>query len=310
AMEVSSHGLTQGRVNGVRFACALFTNLSHDHLDYHRSMQAYAEAKARLFALPGLEAAVLNLDDAFGRELARRLAGRVRRIGYAMDAPVAGATDEFIGLQPSMQIVSSWGRARLATRQVGRFNLANALGVLGCLMARGLPFADAVRLLAELPAVPGRMEQVGERPLVIVDYAHTPDALEKVLGALRPLAAERGGRLAVVFGAGGDRDPAKRPLMGAVGERGSDRVIITSDNPRSEDPLRIIEAIASGMRADAPREPDRRRAIELAVLEAAPQDVVLIAGKGHESYQEIAGRRLPFSDQAVARAALALRGAR
>jgi UDP-N-acetylmuramoyl-L-alanyl-D-glutamate--2,6-diaminopimelate ligase len=310
AMEVSSHGLTQGRVNGVRFACALFTNLSHDHLDYHRSMQAYAEAKARLFALPGLEAAVLNLDDAFGRELARRLAGRVRRIGYAMDAPVAGATDEFIGLQPSMQIVSSWGRARLATRQVGRFNLANALGVLGCLIARGLPFADAVRLLAELPAVPGRMEQVGERPLVIVDYAHTPDALEKVLGALRPLAAERGGRLAVVFGAGGDRDPAKRPLMGAVGERGSDRVIITSDNPRSEDPLRIIEAIASGMRAAAPREPDRRRAIELAVLEAAPQDVVLIAGKGHESYQEIAGRRLPFSDQAMARAALALRGAR
>ena len=308
AMEVSSHGLAQGRVNGVRFACALFTNLSHDHLDYHRTMQAYAEAKAQLFAMPGLEAAVLNLDDAFGRELARRLAGRVRRIGYAMDAPLAGATDEFIGLQPSLQIVSSWGRAPLVTRQVGRFNLANALGVLGCLMARGLPFADAVRLLGELPPVPGRMEQVGERPLVIVDYAHTPDALEKVLAALRPLAAERGGRLVVVFGAGGDRDPAKRPLMGAVAERAADRSIITSDNPRSEDPLRIIEAIANGMRAAA-REPDRRRAIELAVLEAAPQDVVLIAGKGHESYQEIAGQRLPFSDQAAARAALARRGA-
>jgi len=177
-------------------------------------------------------------------------------------------------------------------------------------MARGMPFADAVRLLAELPAVPGRLEQVGEQPLVIVDYAHTPDALEKVLAALRPLAAERGGQLAVVFGAGGDRDPAKRPVMGAVAERGSDRVIITSDNPRSEEPLRIIEAIASGMRALAPREPDRRRAIEMAVLEAAPQDVVLIAGKGHESYQEIAGERLPFSDQAVARTALALRGGR
>ena len=310
AMEVSSHGLAQGRVNGVRFACALFTNLSHDHLDYHRSMQAYGEAKAELFGMPGLAAAVLNLDDAFGRELARRLAGRVRRIGYAMDAPLTGVTDEFIGLQPSMQIVSSWGRAPLATRQVGRFNLANALGVLGCLMARGLPFADAVRLLAELPDVPGRMEQVGERPLVIVDYAHTPDALEKALGALRPLAAERGGRLAVVFGAGGERDPAKRAVMGTVAERGADRVILTSDNPRSEDPLRIIEAIASGMRAAAPREADRRRAIETALLDAAPQDVVLIAGKGHERYQEIAGQRLPFSDQAVARAALALRSGR
>ena len=310
AMEVSSHGLVQGRVNGVRFACALFTNLSHDHLDYHRTMQDYAEAKARLFAMPGLEAAVLNLDDAFGRELARRLAGRVRRIGYALGAPLAGVTEEFIGLQPSMEIISSWGRARLVTRQVGRFNLANALGVLGCLMARGLPFNDAVRLLAELPAVPGRMEQVGERPLVIIDYAHTPDALEKVLAALKAVAVERCGRLAVVFGAGGDRDPAKRPVMGAVAERAADRPIITSDNPRSEDPLRIIDAIASGMRAAVPREPDRRRAIEKAVLEAAPEDVVLIAGKGHESYQEIAGKRLPFSDQAVARAALALRGAR
>ena len=310
AMEVSSHGLAQGRVNGVRFACALFSNLSHDHLDYHRSMQAYGEAKAQLFATPGLEAAVLNLDDPFGRELARRLAGRVRRIGYAIDGPVAGLTDEFIGLQPSMQLDSSWGRAPLVTRRVGRFNLANALGVLGCLLARGMAFADAVPLLAELPAVPGRMEQVGERPLVIVDYAHTPDALDKVLTALRPVANERGGRLAVVFGAGGDRDPAKRAVMGSVAERGADRVIITSDNPRSEDPLRIIEAIANGMRAAAPREPDRRRAIELAVLEAAPQDVVLIAGKGHESYQEIAGQRLPFSDQAVARAVLALRGAR
>lgn len=310
AMEVSSHGLAQGRVNGVRFACALFTNLSHDHLDYHRSMQAYGAAKAQLFATPGLEAAVLNLDDPFGRELARRVGGRVRRIGYALDVPVAGATEEFISLQPSMQLVSSWGRASLVTRQVGRFNLANALGVLGCLLARGMAFADAVPLLAELPAVPGRMEQVGERPLVIIDYAHTPDALDKVLTALRPVATERGGRLAVVFGAGGDRDPAKRPVMGALAERTADRVIITSDNPRSEDPLRIIEAIASGMRAAAPREADRARAIEMAVLEAAPQDVVLIAGKGHESTQEIAGRRLPFSDQAVARAALALRGAR
>ena len=309
AMEVSSHGLVQGRVNGVHFACALLTNLSHDHLDYHGSMAAYGEAKAQLFSMSGLQTAVLNVDEPFGRELARRLRGRVRRIGYSLDRAPDSEVDEWLHLAPSLAIDSSWGRATLTTRQVGRFNLANALGVLGCLVAHGIALADAVRLVANLPAVPGRMEQVGERPLVIVDYAHTPDALDKVLAALRPVAAERGGRLAVVFGAGGDRDPVKRPLMGAAAARGADRVLITSDNPRSEDPLRIIEAVAAGAPAAA-REPDRRRAIERAIVEAAPADVVLIAGKGHESYQEIAGKRLPFSDQAVARAALRERGGR
>jgi UDP-N-acetylmuramoyl-L-alanyl-D-glutamate--2,6-diaminopimelate ligase len=307
AMEVSSHGLVQGRVNGVRFACAVFTNLSHDHLDYHGTMEAYGEAKARLFAMPGLRHAVLNLDDAFGRELAQRLAGRVHTLGHSIERtspPVQ--VDAFIALQGA-EVASPWGRAPFVTRQVGRFNRSNVLGVLGALIAHGIDFADAVRLLADLPDVPGRMEQVGERPLVIVDYAHTPDALEKVLGALQPVAQERGGRLAVVFGAGGDRDPAKRPVMGAVAERLADRVLVTSDNPRSEDPVRIIDAIAAGMGSGAVREPDRARAIEQAVREAAPQDVLLIAGKGHESYQEIAGRRLPFSDQAVARAALARR---
>ena len=310
AMEVSSHGLVQGRINGVRFACALFTNLSQDHLDYHGTMRAYGEAKARLFDVPGLDTAVLNLDDPFGRDLALRLAGRVRTIGYALDTAPAIGVDEFIGLEPSMRIVSTLGQAPLAARQVARFNLSNLLGVLGALLAHGVAFSRAVRLLADLPAVPGRMEQVSERPLVIVDYAHTPDAIEKVLAALRPLAAERGGHLAVVFGAGGERDATKRPLMGAAAERGADRVLITSDNPRGEDPLRIIDAIARGMTRAARREPDRQRAIEAAVLEAAPEDIVLIAGKGHESYQEIAGKREPFSDQAVARAALALRGKR
>jgi UDP-N-acetylmuramoyl-L-alanyl-D-glutamate--2,6-diaminopimelate ligase len=309
AMEVSSHGLVQGRVNGVRFACALFTNLSHDHLDYHGSMQAYGEAKAQLFAWPGLQTAVINVDDPFGVELARRLAGRLRTIGYSIGGAEPGGA-EFLRLESSGEIVSTFGRARLVTRPVGRFNLANVLGVIGCLVAHGIPFGDAVRLVSDLPSVPGRMERVGERPLVIVDYAHTPDALEKVLATLRPLAAERGGRLAVVFGAGGDRDPAKRPVMGAAAERGADRVIVTSDNPRSEDPLRIIDAVARGMRAAPHCEPDRRRAIEAAVRDAAPADVILIAGKGHESYQEIAGERLPFSDQAVARAALASRGDR
>jgi UDP-N-acetylmuramoyl-L-alanyl-D-glutamate--2,6-diaminopimelate ligase len=177
-------------------------------------------------------------------------------------------------------------------------------------MAHGLPIDEAIDALKRLPAVPGRMQQVGERPLVVVDYAHTPDALEKVLQALRPVAAERGGRLVVVFGAGGDRDPAKRPVMGRVVARLADHAVVTSDNPRSEEPMRIIADIESGMENRHDVEPDRARAIDAAIRAAADADVVLIAGKGHESYQEIAGVRLPFSDQSVARAALALRGGR
>src|SRR3954462_13895144 len=173
----------------------------------------------------------------------------------------------------------------------------------------GLLFAEAVAVAADLPPVPGRMEQVADHPLVIVDYAHTPDALEKVLDTLRLVGRERGGKLIVVFGAGGDRDATKRPLMGAAASRHADRVVITSDNPRSEDPERIIDAVASGVRGTVERDADRRRAIERAVREAAGEDVVLVAGKGHESYQEIAGQRLPFSDQAIARAAVEGRGA-
>jgi UDP-N-acetylmuramoyl-L-alanyl-D-glutamate--2,6-diaminopimelate ligase len=307
AMEVSSHGLMQGRVNGVRFACALFTNLSQDHLDYHGTMEAYAEAKARLFALPGLQSAVLNLDDAMGASLAQRLRGRVRTIGYTVRA--ASGADEVLNLNDAAELTSPWGRARLVTRQVGRFNLSNLLGVIGCLVAYGVPFPEAVARVADLPPVPGRMETIADRPLVVVDYAHTPDALEKVLDTLRLVARERGGKLIVVFGAGGDRDATKRPLMGAAASRHADRVVITSDNPRSEDPERIIDAVASGVRGTVERDADRRRAIERAVREAAGEDVVLVAGKGHESYQEIAGQRLPFSDQAIARAAVEGRGA-
>jgi UDP-N-acetylmuramoyl-L-alanyl-D-glutamate--2,6-diaminopimelate ligase len=191
---------------------------------------------------------------------------------------------------------------------LGRFNLSNALGVLGCLVAHGVSFHEAVELLGALPSVPGRMQKIGDRPLVVVDYAHTPDALEKVLQALRPVAEARGGRLAAVFGAGGDRDAAKRPRMGAIAARLADHVIVTSDNPRSEDPLAIIAAVSAGIPETHETEPDRARAIEKAVSEAAPADVVLIAGKGHENYQEIAGKRVPFSDAAVAGAALARRG--
>jgi len=307
AMEVSSHGLVQGRVNGVRFSSALFTNLSHDHLDYHGTMQAYGEAKAQLFLMDGLQSAVLNLDDPLGRELARRLAGRVRTIGYSLQPVERGIVDGMLSVSDDLQLASSWGSARLASRQVGRFNVSNILGVVGVLIAHGLQLRDALALVADLPDVPGRMEVVGDRPLIVVDYAHTPDALEKVLATLRPVAAQRSGHLVVVFGAGGDRDPAKRPVMGAAASRGADRVYITSDNPRSEDPTAIIDAVARGASGTPRLEADRRRAIESAVAEAAPDDVVLIAGKGHESYQEVRGTRQPFSDHAVARAALAMR---
>ena len=316
-MEVSSHGLVQGRVNGVAFDCALFTNLSHDHLDYHGSMQAYAEAKARLFEAPGLAAAVLNLDDVIGVQLAQRLAARgVRTIGYALSerAIAPGGVSEFIaareirvaGEASEAVIASTWGEAQARINQLGRFNVANAFGVLGCLVAYGVPLRDAVGRLAALPAVPGRMQRLGGdgRPLVVVDYAHTPDALEKVLQALWPVAVARGGRLAAVFGAGGDRDRSKRPLMGAAAARYVDRVILTSDNPRGEDPLAIIAEIRAGVRGEPLVEADRGRAIERAVHEAAAGDVVLLAGKGHETWQEIAGERLPFSDADAARAAL------
>ena len=293
-MEVSSHGLVQGRLNAVAFDCALFTNLSHDHLDYHGTMEAYAEAKARLFDTPGLGAAVLNLDDAVGARIARRVKGKgPRTIGYGFPDRPEVAVDEYL---PAKLLAPEY------TRQLGRFNVSNVLGVLGCLLSFGIGLKDAVALVADLPPVPGRMERVGDRPLVVVDYAHTPDALEKVLQTLRPVAQERRGRLCVVFGAGGDRDPAKRPLMGAVATRLADRVLATSDNPRSEDPLEIIRQIGV-----AASEPDRARAIEGIIAQADGNDVVLIAGKGHEDYQEVAGRRLPFSDAAVARAAIARR---
>ena len=323
AMEVSSHGLVQGRVQGVAFRCALFTNLSHDHLDYHGSMDAYAAAKSRLFEAPTLETAVLNLDDVLGVQLAQRLALRnVRTIGYALTpaAVPAGSTEHHviareIRVTPQathVAVASSWGAAEFALRPLGRFNVANALGVLGCLLGYGLPLGEAAAALEHLPEVPGRMQRIGGdgAPLVVVDYAHTPDAIEKALLALRPVAAARGGALRIVFGAGGDRDPSKRALMGAAASRHADRVVLTSDNPRSEDPHAIIAAIRAGATAACVVEADRARAIEHAILEAGEGDVVLVAGKGHETTQEIAGERQAFSDAACVRAALQRRPAR
>ena len=322
AMEVSSHGLAQGRVDAVEFDCAVLTNLSHDHLDYHGTMHGYARAKARLFDAPGLECAVLNLDDPFGVQLAERLAARgVRTIGYALQAAsvVAGSVSQFAavrelrpeGSMTGVAIDSTWGAFELRLPHIGRHNVANALGVFGALIACGIDAPAAARLLETLPPVAGRMQCVGGsgKPLAIVDYAHTPDALDKVLVALRPVADAAGGRLVAVFGAGGDRDATKRPLMGAAAARLADALVITSDNPRSEDPLAIIAAIRGGIPAPASAavqvEPDRAQAIAATLAAAAAGDVVLIAGKGHEEYQEIAGRRNAFSDLAAATRALA-----
>ena len=325
AMEVSSHGLAQSRVAGVAFDCALFTNLSHDHLEFHGTMEAYAAAKVLLFEMRGLKTAVLNMDDVLGVQIAGRLVGRnIRTIGYclSLDSVVPGSVHDFVAArsilqrerETSFEIASSLGNGKVEIGHLGRFNVANALGVLGCLLAYGLAFDKAIELIGRLPPIPGRMQMLGETgdPLVVVDYAHTPDALEKTLQALRPVALARGGRLVAVFGAGGERDPGKRPFMGAIATRHADRVLLTSDNPRGEQPGTIIDEILSGVTdtAAVDIEPSRGRAIEIAIRASAPADVVLIAGKGHETYQEIAGIQKPFSDIESAREAIRARRAK
>ncbi|HHH38660.1 MAG TPA: UDP-N-acetylmuramoyl-L-alanyl-D-glutamate--2,6-diaminopimelate ligase [Sedimenticola sp.] len=316
AMEVSSHALHQGRVAGVRFGTVVLTNLSQDHLDYHGSMDGYAQAKARLFTQPGVSAAVLNLDDPFGRELLGRIPAGVTRIGYGIDRD-AGAppglerwlrardlrSDES-GMRARVE--GSWGEGVLESRLLGRFNVSNLLAVLAVLLQRGMPLPEALRRLAALETVPGRMERFGggDRPLVVVDYAHTPDALEQALTALRDHVR---GRLFCLFGCGGDRDRGKRPLMGAIAESLADRVLVTDDNPRTEDGDAIVWEILSGMKAPGHVGVvrDRGAAIRQVVREAGPGDLVLVAGKGHEAVQQIAGRALPFDDREQVRLALA-----
>lgn len=307
AMEVSSHGLDQGRVNGVAFAAALFTNLSHDHLDYHGSMERYAAAKAKLFHWPGLQHAVINLDDAFGAQLAASLdRNRTNVIGYGLGkGEIAGHKLDLSRRGLSLEIETPWGPVAVRSRLLGGFNASNLLGVLGVLLAAGLDPREAAESLADLEPVAGRLQQLNlpGKPLVVVDYAHTPDALQKVLETLRGVLAP-GARLICVFGCGGERDAGKRPLMGEVATRLADCSIVTSDNPRSEDPFEIIRQIVAGAHPGYVVEEDRASAIGRAVMLARPQDVVLIAGKGHEPYQEIAGVRLPFSDIDVAQLAL------
>ncbi|HEU5283997.1 MAG TPA: UDP-N-acetylmuramoyl-L-alanyl-D-glutamate--2,6-diaminopimelate ligase [Burkholderiales bacterium] len=310
SMEVSSHGLDLGRVNGVAFSAALFTNLSRDHLDHHGSMRRYGAAKAKLFHWPGLEHAVINLDDAFGRELAASLdRTRVNVLGYGLGkGEISGHRLDLSKRGLSLEIETPWGPGAIRSRLLGSFNASNLLGVLGVLLAAGVTLDQATASLAQLEPVAGRLQLIREagKPLVVVDYAHTPDALEKVLETLRPLLPD-GALLTCVFGCGGDRDPGKRPLMGEIATRLAHRAIVTSDNPRSEDPLTIIEQVIAGAHPTYHVDADRASAIHRAIQAAGPEDIVLIAGKGHETYQEIAGVRLPFSDAEVAQAALRAR---
>ncbi|MGZ8993027.1 MAG: UDP-N-acetylmuramoyl-L-alanyl-D-glutamate--2,6-diaminopimelate ligase [Burkholderiaceae bacterium] len=329
AMEVSSIGLEQGRLNGMKIDVALFTNLTRDHLDYHGTMQRYEAAKSLLFEWPTLSHAVINLDDAAGRRLIPGLAERgVDVIGYSASNTLGAGVEPFVSHRLAARAIRAMTHGlsfgveldgdaiSIEVPVVGQFNVENLLGVLGVMHACGIDFSRAVAALPQLHPPPGRMQQIAlpDAPLAVIDYAHTPDALAKALAALRPLAEARGvrgvaGKLWVVFGAGGDRDAGKRAPMGAAAAEGADVVVVTSDNPRSENAEAIVAQIASGA-AHAPELVtivDRSRAIAHAITKAASVDVVLIAGKGHESYQLIGVEKLPFSDLAQARAALAAR---
>jgi UDP-N-acetylmuramoyl-L-alanyl-D-glutamate--2,6-diaminopimelate ligase len=310
-MEVSSHGLEQGRVNGVAFAAALFTNLSRDHLDYHGTMEQYGAAKARLFHWDGLHHAVINLDDGFGSQLAASLdRSRVNVLGYGFGkGEISGHKLDLSKRGLTLEIETPWGAGAIRSQLLGRFNAANLLGVLGVLLAAGVKLDDATVALEKVEPVPGRLQMLRRpgRPLVVVDYAHTPDALEKVLETLRAVLGSEG-RLICVFGCGGERDAGKRPLMGETATRLADSVFVTSDNPRGEDPRVIIDQIIAQAHPNYRVELDRAAAIQQALRDARKEDLVLIAGKGHEAYQEIAGRRLPFSDTEVAARALEQEG--
>ena len=310
AMEVSSHALEQGRVNAIDFEVAVFTNLTRDHLDYHGTMEAYGAAKAKLFVWPGLRAGVINIDDAFGRDLVANLPQGVQCLRYALDADAEIRATDVRTSDDGLRFVlaTPWGNGEVASSLLGRFNVYNLLAVTGCLGALGYDFIQIQNALAQLTPVAGRMHRLGGGavPLVVIDYAHTPDALEQALTSLR---AHTHGRLICVFGCGGERDAGKRPQMGAIAERLADSIIITDDNPRGENGDAIVAQIVAGL-ADAQRaqvQRDRAAAIAQALREARAGDVVLIAGKGHEPYQEIGGRKFPFNDLDVARRALEAR---
>ena len=303
AIEASSIGLAEHRLDGTRIRTAIFTNFTQDHLDYHGSMAAYWDAKRALFGWEGLRAAVINIDDAQGARLAQELGSTALDVWTCSRR---GAARLQARLQPSLrglsfEVIEGAERLHLDTALIGDYNVDNLLGVIAALRSVGIPLAQAVQACQHLSAVPGRMERVGldaTGPLALVDYAHTPDAVTQALSALQSLARQRAGQLWCVLGCGGDRDPGKRPLMAAAAEALADHVVLTSDNPRSESPQAILEQMAAGL-ADPARAQvvvDRAEAIALAVALAQPQDVVLVAGKGHEDYQDVQGVRHPFSD--------------
>ncbi len=304
AMEVSSHALELGRADAIHFAVAVFTNLTQDHLDFHPTMEDYFRAKRRLFTALDPAASVINVDDEYGRRLAAELD---RPVTFGIDS--ADADYRATGIETSLQrtnfvIHTQDGAHAVRSPLRGRFNVLNVLGAVAAVRAMGIPLHTALSAIETAGQVPGRFQPVDEgQPFaVLVDYAHTPDSLENVLNAARPLAE---GSLRVVFGAGGDRDRGKRPLMGEIAARLADHVIVTSDNPRSEDPEAIIGEILAGIDRPVEHDPDRRRAIQQAIASAGPGDVVVIAGKGHEQGQEFEnGRKIPFDDVGVAQAAL------
>jgi UDP-N-acetylmuramyl-tripeptide synthetase len=316
AIEASSVGIEERRLDGTRIRVAIFTNFTQDHLDYHGTMEAYWEAKTQLFRWPGLQAAVVNLDDDKGRELADSvIAGGIELWTVSQQQPARITAQDVDYADGGLRFVVQEGGERhvLSTQLIGQYNVSNLLGVIAAMRAVGVPLAEAVRACGSLLPVPGRMERLQQagKPLVAIDYAHTPDALDKALQALKPLAAQRGGKLWCVFGCGGDRDPTKRPLMAAVVEKNADHVVVTSDNPRSEKPENIISQILLGLSHHecVQVQADRALAIAETIARANREDVVLLAGKGHEDYQEIAGTKLPFSDKVQAQAALGARSA-
>jgi UDP-N-acetylmuramoyl-L-alanyl-D-glutamate--2,6-diaminopimelate ligase len=302
-MEVSSHALHLHRVDGIHFAARVFTNLTQDHLDFHPTMEDYFAAKRMLFERDA-GPSIVNADDEYGRRLADELSGAVTfGIDNEADFRAAGVRFDTGGSRFTLRAPGG-AELPIETRLPGLFNVSNALAAIAATHAIGVPLDKAAEALAVAERVPGRLEPVdeGQDFAVLVDYAHTPDSLENVLRAARDITR---GRLHVVFGAGGDRDQGKRPLMGRVASELADRAIVTSDNPRSEDPDAIVDQVLAGTVGEAEREVDRRRAIELAVDGAGPGDVVVIAGKGHEQGQEFEnGRKEPFDDVTVAREAL------
>ena len=297
AMEVSSHGLHQNRVKGVHFDVAVLSNLTRDHLDYHGSFEAYADEKRRLFVENELKCAVLNADDEFGRKLEAELTDAGTPVmSYGIDSGVVRAAElHFKDTHFAFYAHTPYGNAPVKANLIGRFNVYNVLAVLATLLASNISLDDAVAAISHIESAAGRMQQLGggDLPLVVVDYAHTPDALEKVLLTLK---AQASAKLICIFGCGGNRDVGKRALMGKIASEIADAVVVTSDNPRDENPDKIIQDIVGAMQGNYAVEEDRAKAISIGIRSAKPHDIVLIAGKGHEDYQEIAGKKQHFSD--------------